>query len=240
MMKMTKLSPILEPSNRMRQLLKEHLQQEMPSTGVDFQSEIFWLSLTADGLIFGPSHDFNEEKPSLELVWLAALADFVRRKKNRPEALFQLGSREIESYLREQNHLAAFALEDEHDQFHYSLQETLAFVLCKNGLGQRNNPEEDFWEKSYPAQAQLLKEQVVRPLIGLLSSCLELEWVYFGKREKDQVMVWNVRWSGPSELWTESTRAAFQRGLFLAGENYCRLSFDLSPLKWVAELDQLP
>lgn len=240
MMKMTKLSAILGPTSRMRQLLKQHLCLEAPSAEADYQTENFWLSLSAEGLVFGPPHDYCEEKPALELVWLAALADFTRKKKFQPAALFQLGAREIESYLREQNHIPAFSLVDEHDHFHYSLQEILAYLLCKRALAQNGDFEEDFWENKYPAQAMLLKEQVVLPLKTLLSSCVEMEWVYYGKKDEELVMVWNFQWSGPSELWTESTRAAFQRGFFRAGENFCRLSFDLSPLKWVAELDQLP
>lgn len=237
MIKLTKLPPLENPTQRMTQLFDQVLDPSLLATsaGSVDEGDFIW-QISPEGLRFNIKSQSAHR--DLRLYWLAAVADFYQKKNFFAHALFQLGAREIESYLRDANHLAAFEVEDVHEEFHRQLQHSLAAHLTSSVL-QQSDLSADF-PPTYVEQAAWLEQRLSLPLQHFFKQALTLEWVYYGMKDAQWSMVWNFQWSGPSLLWTHSTKAAFQNGFLQAGHDFCREHSMLSELKWVAELDQLP
>lgn len=237
MIKLTKLPPLENPTQRMTQLFEQALDSGLSAVGpYAIEEDNFIWQISPEGLRFNVKGD--QAAKDLRLYWLAAIADFYQKKNFFVQALFQLGAREVESYLRDANHLAAFEVEEVHEEFHRQLQESLAAHLCSSVL-QQNELSQDF-PTTYVEQAAWLEQRLSRPLQHFFKQALALEWVYYGMKDNQWSMVWNFQWSGPAQLWTHSTRSAFQKGFLQAGQDFCREHSMLTELKWVAELDQLP
>lgn len=242
MTKFAKLPPIENLTQRMCQLIDTHLTHQRIPEMTALGDDHLWCQFAAGSLKVGSESLNSDQCNDLRLPWILALIDFFLKRKSAPHALYQLGPREVESYLRDANHLAAFELLEEHERFHYTLQEQLTGLIVNSVLGQTVSAlsTQSSWPAGYIEQLKLLKDSIILPLQEYFQDCFQLEALYYGFKADQWVLVWNIEWSGPSLLWTESTKLAFQKGFLQAGTEFCREHLFDAQLKWVAELDQLP
>lgn len=241
MIRLTKLPWDKKPTKRMLELSSARDDFRGSELEKIDEGDFSW-HVGAEGIhIFANLEQANDLRP----YWLAALADFYKKKNFSPHALFQLGAREVESYLRDANHVQAFEVTDEHERFHQQLQLALAFHLTLHFLRELvPRVHQKDWPSSYVQQAAWIQGQLIQPLQHFYKSALGLEWVYYGAHhdfpEQAKVLVWNFKWGGPSELWTQSTKISFQNGFLQAGGHFCLQDSSPIQLKWVAEREQLP